>query len=354
MVDRLEAVVDRHRRLSEELTRPDVLSDHTRLARLGREQRQLQPLVDAHAAYQEAESHLHDAREMLRHERDPDMQEFLRAEERSAEQRLADLQEEIKILLLPRDPNDDRDVIVEIQAAEGGQEAALFASDLFRMYTRWADAKGWRVDVLEAQETGIGGYDKVEFEVRGEGAYSQLKYEGGVHRVQRVPATESQGRVHTSAVQVVVMPEADELEVDIPESDLDWKTSTSQGHGGQSVNTTYSKVILTHRPTGIVVSMQDERSQLQNREKALRVLRARLYELELARRQAEVGEIRRSMAGTGNRSEKIRTYNFKDNRVTDRRLDVNLYKLDRVLQGDLDELIGLLVAADRAQLLAAT
>jgi peptide chain release factor 1 len=275
------------------------------------------------------------------------MQEYLRGEEQSALQRLVDAEEQLKILLLPRDPNDERDVVVEIQGAEGGQEASLFAGDLFRMYSRWAESRGWKIDVIDVQETSIGGFDKVEFEVHGAGAYSQFKFEGGVHRVQRVPETESQGRIHTSAATVAVMPEADEVEVELPEKDLNIETSTSTGPGGQSVNTTYSAIRITHLPTGMVVSIQDEKSQLKNKEKALRVLRTRLYERKLAEQHAEQAAQRRSMVRTGNRSEKIRTYNFKENRVTDHRINVTLYKLDRILSGELDELITLLAAAER-------
>src|SRR5438105_10645368 len=280
------------------------------------------------------------------------MQEFLRSEEHGAQQRLAALDEQLKLLLLPKDPNDARDVVVEIQAAEGGQEAALFAADLFRMYARWAESKGWKIDVIDAQDTGIGGYDKIEFEVHGEGAYSQFKFEGGVHRVQRVPETESQGRIHTSAATVAVLPEVDEVEVQLPEKDLQIETSTSTGPGGQSVNTTYSAIRITHLPTGMVVSIQDEKSQLKNREKALRVLRTRLYERKLAEQQAAQSAARQSMVKSGNRSEKIRTYNFKDNRVTDHRIDITLYKLDRIMQGELDELVSALIAAERAEQLA--
>jgi peptide chain release factor 1 len=284
---------------------------------------------------------------MLRQEKDPEMQEFLRGEEHGAQQRLADLEEQLKVLLLPKDPNDDRDVVVDIQGAEGGQEAALFAADLFRMYSRWAESKGWKIDVIDAQSNGIGGWDRIEFEVHGSGAYSQLKFEGGVHRVQRVPETENQGRIHTSAATVAVLPQADEVEIQLPDKDLKIETSTSTGPGGQSVNTTYSAIRVTHLPTGVVVSIQDEKSQLKNKEKALRVLRTRLYERKLAEQQAAKAASRRSMVGSGNRSEKIRTYNFKENRVTDHRINVTLYKLDRVLSGELDELITLLAAAER-------
>jgi len=238
-------------------------------------------------------------------------------------------------------------VVVEIQGAEGGDEAALFAADLFRMYTRWAEKKGWKVDVVDASPTGIGGYDKITFEVHGHGAYSQLKYEGGVHRVQRVPKTEAQGRIHTSAATVAVLPEADPVEVELRPEDLEIKASTSTGPGGQSVNTTYSAIRITHRPTGLVVSIQDEKSQLQNKEKAMRILRARLYEMKLAEQQEAIGAQRRGMVRSGNRSEKIRTYNFKDNRVTDHRINLTLHKLDRVMQGDLDDLVSALIAAER-------
>jgi peptide chain release factor 1 len=349
MIDRLEGIVRHYHELQEQMASPEVTSDPQRLATLGRELRGLQELVRTYGEYKEAASQAEEARELLRQERDPEMQEFLRGEEQSAQQRLVDLDERLKVLLLPKDPNDDRDVVVEIQGAEGGQEAALFASDLFRMYSRWAESKGWKVDVIDSQSNGIGGFDKIEFEVHGDGAFSQLKFEGGVHRVQRVPETESQGRVHTSAATVAVLPEVDEVEVDLPDKDLKIETSTSTGPGGQSVNTTYSAIRITHLPTGLVVSIQDEKSQLKNKEKALRVLRTRLYERKMAEQHAEQEARRRSMVRSGNRSEKIRTYNFKENRVTDHRINVTLYKLDRVLAGELDDLITLLAAAAREE-----
>jgi peptide chain release factor 1 len=347
VIDRLESVARRYQELQEEMARPEVVTDPQSLAALGRELRGLEELVRAYDGYREARRQIEEARELLRTEKDPQMQEFLHGEEHSAEQRLADLEEQLRILLLPKDPNDDRDVVVQIQGAEGGQEAALFAADLFRMYSRWVESRGWKVDVVEAQPTGIGGFDKVEFEVHGDGAYSQLKFEGGVHRVQRVPETESQGRIHTSAATVAVLPEADEVEIELPEKDLKIETSTSTGPGGQSVNTTYSAIRITHLPTGMAVSIQDEKSQLKNKDKALRVLRTRLYEKKLAEQHAEMDAQRRSMVRSGNRSEKIRTYNFKENRVTDHRINVTLYKLDRILSGELDELITLLAAAER-------
>ncbi|PZR71105.1 MAG: peptide chain release factor 1 [Candidatus Dormiibacter spiritus] len=347
MIDRLEMQVKRHEEVQAEMAKPDVVTDSQQLGRLGRELRQLDETVDTYRAYQQAEEQVKEAREMLGAERDASMQEYLQQEERAAEERRQALEERLRVLLLPRDPNDERDVVVDIQGAEGGQEASLFAADLFRMYSRWAEAQGWKVDVVEAQENGIGGFDKIEFEIHGQGAYSRLKYEGGPHRVQRVPETESQGRIHTSAATVAVMPEADAVEIELPEKDLKIETSTSTGPGGQSVNTTYSAIRITHLPTGLVVSCQDEKSQLKNKEKALRVLRTRLYERKLAEQQAAQSDQRRSMVKSGNRSEKIRTYNFKENRVTDHRINATLYKLDRVLQGDLDELVNLLAAADR-------
>jgi peptide chain release factor 1 len=348
MIDRLEAIARRYREIEQEMGKPEVASDHEKITKLAREQRTLREIVDAYDAFRRVRNEMEAAREMLRHEKDPEMQEYMRSEEHHASQQLAELEEKLKVLLLPKDPNDDRDVVVEIQGAEGGDEAALFAADLFRMYTRWAEKKGWKVDVVDASPNGIGGYDKIEFEVHGHGAYSQLKYEGGVHRVQRVPKTEAQGRIHTSAATVAVLPEADPVEVELKPEDLEIKASTSTGPGGQSVNTTYSAIRITHKPTGLAVSIQDEKSQLQNKEKAMRVLRARLYEMKLAEQQEAIGAQRRGMVRTGNRSEKIRTYNFKDNRVTDHRINLTLHKLDRVMAGDLDELVNAAIAAERA------
>jgi peptide chain release factor 1 len=351
VIDRLEGILRRYREIEAEMSRPEVASDHEQLTKLAREQRALRDMVQTYEAYKKARHELESARELQKHERDAEMQEYLRAEEHRAAAQLAELDEKLKVLLLPKDPNDDRDVVVEIQGAEGGDEAALFAGDLFRMYTKWAERKGWKVDVVEESPTEKGGFDKVVFEVHGHGAYSQLKFEGGVHRVQRVPKTEAQGRIHTSAATVAVMPEADPVEVELKPEDIEIKTSTSQGPGGQSVNTTYSAIRITHKPTGMMVSIQDEKSQLQNKEKALRVLRARLYEIKLAEQQAKIGAQRRGMVGTGSRSEKIRTYNFKENRVTDHRIKLTLHRLDSVMNGDLDELVAALVNAERKTLL---
>jgi peptide chain release factor 1 len=343
MIDRLEAIARRYKEIESEMARPEVASDHEQITKLAREQRTLRETFETYEAYKRARQDMESAREMLKHEKDPEMQEYMRAEERRASEKVAELDQKLKVLLLPKDPNDDRDVVVEIQGAEGGEEAALFAADLFRMYTKWAEKKGWKVEVVDASPTEKGGYDKIEFEVHGHGAYSQLKYEGGVHRVQRVPKTESQGRIHTSAVTVAVLPEADPVEVELKPEDIEVKTSTSTGPGGQSVNTTYSAIRITHKPTGLVVSIQDEKSQLQNKEKALRVLRARLYEMKLAEQQEAIGAQRRGMVRTGARSEKIRTYNFKENRVTDHRINLTLHKLDRVMGGELDDLVSALV-----------
>src|SRR6267378_3584799 len=341
----------RYHEIESEMARPEVASDHAQLTKLAREQRTLRETVETYDEYRRARHELESAREMLKHEKDADMQEYLRAEERRESAEVGELEERLKVLLLPKDPNDDRDVVVEIQGAEGGEEAALFAGDLFRMYSKWAERKGWKVEVVDISHSEKGGYDKIVFEVHGHGAYSQLKYEGGVHRVQRVPKTEAQGRIHTSAATVSVMPEADPVEVELKPEDLEIKTSTSQGPGGQSVNTTYSAIRITHKPTGMMVSIQDEKSQLQNKEKALRVLRARLYEIKLAEQMEKIGAQRRGMVGTGSRSEKIRTYNFKENRVTDHRIKLTLHRLDAVMNGDLDELVTALVNAERAALL---
>jgi len=351
VIDRLDGIARRYREIEAEMGRPDVASDHAQLTKLAREQRALRDTVQTYDEYRKARQEFESARELQKNERDAEMQEYLRAEEHRASAQVAELDEKLKVLLLPKDPNDDRDVVVEIQGAEGGEEAALFAGDLFRMYTKWAERKGWKVDVVEESPTEKGGFDKVVFEVHGHGAYSQLKFEGGVHRVQRVPKTEAQGRIHTSAATVAVMPEADPVEVELKPEDIEIKTSTSQGPGGQSVNTTYSAIRITHKPTGMMVSIQDEKSQLQNKEKALRVLRARLYEIKLAEQQEKIGAQRRGMVGTGSRSEKVRTYNFKENRVTDHRIKLTLHRLDAVMNGDLDELVAALVNAERSALL---
>ncbi len=326
------------------LSTADATRDMDQYRRLTREHAELSPVVERYGRYRAAEADLNTAAEMLG---DPEMRAFAEAEATAAKDRMAELETELQRLLLPKDPDDERNIFLEIRAGTGGDEAALFAADLFRMYTRYAERQRWQVEIVSESASELGGYKEVIARIVGYGAYSRLKYESGGHRVQRVPATETQGRIHTSAATVAVMPEADPVEVELKPEDLEIKTSTSTGPGGQSVNTTYSAIRITHKPTGLVVSIQDEKSQLQNKEKALRVLRARLYEMKLAEQQEAIGAQRRGMVRSGNRSEKIRTYNFKENRVTDHRINLTLHKLDRVISGDLDELVSALITAER-------
>ena len=349
---------DRLMRLDEEyddvlarLSQPDVASEHDAFVTLSRRLKELEPVVSAHRRYQASLSDLNAAREMLSDSSGAD-RDFLRAEIDEAEASLAGLEDELRTLLLPKDPNDDRNVIVEIRGAEGGEEANLFARDLFDMYSRHAERKGWKLEVLAADPSDMGGLNEITFLLRGDAIWGPMKHEGGPHRVQRVPVTESQGRIHTSAATVTVLPEAEEVDVHVDDIDLKVDVYRSTGPGGQSVNTTDSAVRVTHLPTGIVVAMQDEKSQIQNRAKAMQVLRARLLKLEQDRRAAEMSESRRGQIGGGGRSEKIRTYNFGERRVTDHRIGLTLHKLDRVLLGELDELSDALVADERARQLA--
>jgi peptide chain release factor 1 len=329
---------------------PDVYAsgDQAAVREVGKRHAELMPIVDAYRRYGRTQSDLADARELLRAEQDAEMKEFLRSEVDEHEQRLVDLERELKEMLLPKDPNDGRNVIVEIRGAEGGEEANLFARDLFNMYQRWAEQHGWRFEILSADPSDLGGYNEVTFLLRGPTAWTRMHLEGGPHRVQRVPVTESQGRIHTSSATVTVLPEAEEVDVHVDPNDLRIDVYRSGGPGGQSVNTTDSAVRITHVPTGIVVAMQDEKSQLQNRAKAMQVLRARLLKAEQDRQAAELSTARRSQVGGGGRSEKIRTYNFKENRVTDHRIKLTVHSLDRVLAGDLDEIVDGLLAAERA------
>ncbi|HEU4673038.1 MAG TPA: peptide chain release factor 1 [Candidatus Limnocylindrales bacterium] len=347
---KLAAIARQYDDLQTELARPEVTADPDALRRLGRELAQLQPVVAAYRGLADVREQLTGARQLRDSEQDPAMRELARSEVDSLEADEARLLEDLRLLLLPRDPNDDRDVIVEIRAGAGGEEAALFAGELLRMYLRYADDHRWRSELMSAHETGNGGVKEAIVEIRGDGAYSRLKFEGGVHRVQRVPVTESSGRIHTSTATVVVMPEAEE--VDVPpideEKDLRIEVKRSSGPGGQSVNTTDSAVRITHLPTGLVVEIQDEKSQHKNKAKALAVLRSRLYERELERRRAEESATRRGMIGAGDRSEKIRTYNFPQNRVTDHRINRDVHDLPRFLQGNLDEMIDALATEDQA------
>ncbi|MBW8825305.1 MAG: peptide chain release factor 1 [Acidobacteria bacterium] len=352
MFDRLEALEEEFRALEARLSDPDVFSDNTAYVALTRRHKELEPIVAAVRAHRQASDDLAAAREMSEGATGDD-REVLRAEIAGAEATIARLDEELKLLLLPKDPNDGRNVIVEIRGAEGGEEANLFAKDLYDMYLAYAGRQGWRLEVMESSNSDMGGLDSVTFTLRGASAWSHMKHEGGPHRVQRVPVTESQGRIHTSSATVTVLPEAEEVEVSIDPNELQIDVYRSSGPGGQSVNTTDSAVRVTHKPTGLVVAMQDEKSQIQNRAKALVVLRARLLKLEQDRQAAELSGQRRAQTGGGGRSEKIRTYNFKENRVTDHRIGYTAYNLDKVLAGELDDLVGALLQDERQRQLEA-
>lgn len=352
MLDQLQSLEDRYNKLNEMLSDPEIVSDVNNLREYSKEQSGLEDVVVAFREYKDVTTGLKDAKEMLEEESDEDMIELAKAEIDELAQRKEALEDEMKILLLPKDPNDDKNVIMEVRGAAGGDEAALFAGDLYRMYSRYAEANGWKTEVMDAHTTGVGGYKEIIFMVNGKGAYSRLKYENGAHRVQRVPETESGGRIHTSTATVAVMPEAEEVEIDIHEKDIRVDTFASSGPGGQSVNTTMSAVRLTHEPTGTVVSCQDEKSQIKNKEKAMKVLRARIYDKIRQEAQAEYDETRKSAVGTGDRSERIRTYNFPQNRVTDHRIGLTIQKLDQILEGKVDEFVDALILEDQSKRLS--
>ncbi|HLT58583.1 MAG TPA: peptide chain release factor 1 [Limnochordales bacterium] len=349
MFDRLAELERRYEELGQRMTDPEVLQDPGQLQKVAKAHAELEEIVSRWRAYRQVQEELAETRTLLEEKLDPEMRELAREELARLSQREAELEKELRVLLLPKDPNDEKNIIVEIRAGAGGEEAALFAADLFRMYSRYAENRGWRVEMMSASPTELGGFKEVIFMVHGKNAYSRLKYESGVHRVQRVPTTEASGRIHTSTATVAVLPEAEEVDVEIRPEDLRIDVFRSGGHGGQSVNTTDSAVRITHLPTGIVVTCQDERSQLQNREKAMRVLRARLLDMKRREQEEELAAARRSQVGTGERSERIRTYNFPQGRMTDHRIGLTLYKLDAVLQGELDEVIDALVMADQAE-----
>lgn len=350
--EKLLGLVAESDRLTQEMSDPEVASNPDAYRQRAKKLSELRDVVACFRRYQAVEKGLADAEEMLYTESDPEVRAMAEDEKRELSQTFESLEEELKVLLLPRDPNDAKNTIVEIRAGTGGEEAALFVSDLYRMYTRYAETRRWRIELLGSNPTGIGGYREISFKIDGDAVYSRLKFEGGVHRVQRVPETEAQGRIHTSTVTVAVLPEAEEVEIDIPLSEIQVDVFRSSGPGGQSVNTTDSAVRITHKPTGMVVSCQDEKSQHKNKAKALAVLRARL----LAQKQEEEDALRsanrKSQVGTGERSERIRTYNFPENRVTDHRIKMTVHSLDRVMEGDLDEIIDALSAADRAARMA--
>ena len=350
MFEKLNALAQRMDELEARLSEPGLYDDPDRAAKLLKERNELEPIVAAFRAYERAKQAQADALEMLS---DPDMKELAQEELQQAKADIARLEEELKILLLPKDPNDDKNIFVEIRGGAGGEESALFAADLYRMYTMYADKRGWQTEVMSKSETELGGYKEIVFRVAGDKVYSRLKFESGVHRVQRVPETESQGRVHTSTTTVAVLPEAEEVDFYLDPNDLRIDTFRSSGAGGQHINKTSSAIRITHIPTGTVVECQDERSQHKNRDKAMRVLRSRLYEAEVEKQQAAIAADRKSQVGTGDRSERIRTYNFPENRVSDHRIKLTLYKLDQFLNGDMDEILDALIAADTAEKLKA-
>ena len=348
MFDKLDDLLHHYEELMNLLSEPDVANDATRFRKLMKEQSDLLPIVETYKEYKQCKQNIEDSLAMLEEESDEEMRELAKEELNDSRKQVEELEKKLKILLIPKDPNDDKNVIVEIRAGAGGEEAALFAAEIYRMYVHYAESRRWKVETLEADETGIGGMKSVNFMVTGDGAYSVLKYESGVHRVQRVPETESQGRIQTSTCSVAVMPEAEDVDVQIDEKDIRIDVMRASGNGGQCVNTTDSAVRLTHYPTGIVIYSQTEKSQIQNKEKAFALLRAKLYDLELQKKQDAEAADRRSQIGTGDRAEKIRTYNFPQGRVTDHRINMTLYKLDKIMDGDIQEIIDACITADQA------
>jgi peptide chain release factor 1 len=354
MFDRLEELVTKFDTLSESISDPAVIADTNKWRVLMKEHSDLQPVIDTYQEYKNLRANLDETKTLLNESTDEELRQLAKDEIKEGQEQLDQVTQDLKLLLLPKDPNDQKNVIVEIRGGAGGDEAALFAGTLFRMYAHYADRRRWKTELMNVNENGIGGYKEVVFMIQGRGAYSRLKYESGVHRVQRVPVTESSGRIHTSTVTVAVLPEAEDVDVSLNMQDVRIDVFRSSGNGGQSVNTTDSAVRVTHAPTGIVISCQDEKSQIQNREKALKILRAKLYDLELEKQRMELSAERRSQVGTGDRSERIRTYNYPQGRVTDHRVSLTLHKLNAVLDGDLDEILDTCITEDQALKLQAT
>jgi peptide chain release factor 1 len=349
VLEKLDFLTDKYKDLSEKISDPEIIANNAVWTKYVKEHAEIEPVVMKYRQYKKTVSELSEAREMLEDAKDKELEDLIKSEIAELSNRKEALEEELKVLLLPKDPNDEKNVFVEIRAGTGGEEAALFAGTLFRMYNRYAERRGWKTEMISANETNIGGFKEVVFMLEGKGAYSRLKYESGVHRVQRIPTTESGGRIHTSAATVAVLPEAQEVDIEINPNDLRIDVFRSSGHGGQSVNTTDSAVRVTHLPTGLVVSCQDEKSQLKNKEKALKVLRARLLDMEIARQNEEIAQSRKNQVGSGDRSERIRTYNYPQGRVTDHRIGLTLYQLESFLDGDLDEMIDALITNDQAE-----
>ena len=353
MLDKVKLIEDRYEELNRMMADPEVVTDHTKVTEYAQEQAEIADLVQTFRRYKALEQELADTQALIEMEDDPEMLEGTEQEVARIEGEMAALYDRMKLMLLPKDPNDKKNVIVEIRAGAGGDEAGIFAADLYRMYTRYAETQGWKTHILSEHRTGVGGFKEVIFEIAGKGAYSRLKFESGVHRVQRVPVTESQGRIHTSTATVAVLPKIDDVEIDINPSDLQMDVYTSSGPGGQHMQKNATAVRITHKPTGMVVSCESERSQTQNRERAMAVLRSRLYEAERQRQMAERGEERRLQVGSGERSEKIRTYNYPQNRLTDHRIGLTLYRLESIVDGDLDDIIDELATTDQAERLQA-
>lgn len=349
MFDKLEFIQDKYEDLSKKVSDPEVIGNQSEWQKYVKELSDLEPIVNKYKEYKSVKNGIQEAKSILSESSDEELREMAKMELGDLEDQIEKIESELKVLMLPKDPNDDKNVIVEIRAGAGGDEAGLFAGDLLRMYTRYAERNRWKVEMMSLNETGVGGIKEVIFLLRGKGAYSRLKYESGVHRVQRIPTTESGGRIHTSTATVAVLPEADDVEIEINPNDVRVDVFRSSGNGGQSVNTTDSAVRLTHIPTGLVVSCQDEKSQLKNKEKAFKILKARLYDKMLAEQNAEIAEARKSQVGTGDRSERIRTYNFPQGRVSDHRINLTLYKLDYFLDGDIDEILDALITTDQAE-----